>query len=233
MSGRHVKMVGVLAVVAGVLALLSLGVGLAGVDGDAEVLSEEASLVAAGAGAADAIRASFWLNMFGNYLLLVPLALVLHAMCADGRRADTRLLTAAGGVYLLFGAAGSAIFAGAWPDLMEKYAAAGGESERAAILADFELVSAIAGDGLHGVVQNVGGAVWLLGIGALMRAWVPSLGWLAMAIGAFLAITTAGTIIGVEALSLIGVTATVLVAPLWSMAVGLRLIRTPPPALIT
>ena len=224
-------MVGVLAVLAGVLALLSLAVGLAGVDGDAEVLADEAALLAAGADVADYIRASFWLNMFGNYLLLVPLALLLHVLCADGRRADAWLLTVAGGVYLLFGAAGSAIFAGAWPDLIEKYAAAGGEAERAAILADFELVSAIAGDGLHGIVQNVAGAAWLVGIGALMRTWVPSLGWLAMAIGAFLAITTVGTMFGAEALNLVGVTATVLLAPIWSIAVGLRLILTPPSAL--
>jgi hypothetical protein len=213
-------------VLAGILALLSLVVGLVGVDGDFETLSEEASVLAAGADVADYIRWSFWLNMLGNYLLVIPLALLLYGWLAADDRPAARLFTAGGCVYLLLGAAGSAILAEAWPQLMEKYAVAD-EAGRSVILADFELVNAIAGDGLHGIVQNVAGAVWLLGIGAMMRHRSRLLGLAAMAIGVFLVLNSIGNVLGIEALSLIGVTATVLLAPLWFITLGIRISTRP------
>ena len=65
---------GIFAILAGILALLSLIVGLAGVNYDFEVFSDTSSLIAAGTAAAGFIRWSYWLNMLGNYLLAHSLA---------------------------------------------------------------------------------------------------------------------------------------------------------------
>ena len=67
----------VLAITAGVCALLSLVVGLAGVNYNFDVFSDSSSLIAAGTVAAGFIRWSYWLNMVGNYLFMLPLALLL------------------------------------------------------------------------------------------------------------------------------------------------------------
>ena len=220
---EHRRSVGALSILAGAMALVSLVIGLAGVDFDAEVLSDDEAILAA-SDAIDHIRWSYWLNMLGNYLLLVPLALLLHGRVARVGGLAARAFTAAGIVYLVFGAAGSAILAEAWPHLMERYAGADAAG-RAAALEDFELVNAVAGGGLHGVVQNLAGAAWLAGIGWLMRPQARILGAIAIAISAFLVLATIGTVVGVEALNVTGVTATVLLAPAWAIALGIRLMN--------
>lgn len=215
---------GILAILAGLLALLSLVVGLAGVSYDFEVFSDTSSLVAAGSAAASFIRWSYWMNMLGNYLLLVPLALLLHQWLQSTSRSYSLLFTASGLLYLGLGAMGSAILAAAWPFLIEQYATAPAAQQSFLILA-FQVVNAIAEEGLHGVLQNAAGAIWFLGMGTLLRPKRSGLGLFAVAIGIFLVLNTLGNIFAIEALSLVGLTANILLGPLWSIWIGLWLVQ--------
>ena len=215
---------GIFALVAGILALLSLVVGLAGVDYDFDVFSDTSSLIAAGATAAGFIRWSYWMNMVGNYLFLIPLALVLHHNLKQNGELFSQLYTASGLLYILMGAAGSAILAAAWPYLMTEFAATSGE-QQALLMADFQLVNAIAETGLHGVIQNLGGFIWFLGMGSLLRSKRNTLGIFAMVIGGFLVLNTLGNIFNVEALSLLGLMANILLGPIWSIWIGVLLMR--------
>lgn len=198
-------------------------VGLAGVDWDAEVFSDAATILDAGEGLADYLRWSFWISALGGYLLLVPFALLLFSLFRSGHEFSAMVFTVGGVVYLLMGAAGSAIFAIAWPTLVQDYAAAT-VGEQSGIVREFELVEMIAGGGFHGVVQNLAGALWLVGIGTLMRPRLRGLGVLAMVIGAFLVLNSVGNLAGLEALSTMGVLGNVILLPAWAILVGLRLI---------
>lgn len=218
------KTVGILAIVAGVCALLSLVVGLSGVDYDFEVFSDTSSLIAAGSDAAGAIKWSYWLNMVGNYLFLIPLALYLWQWLKERSPSFAQLFTLSGILYMVFGAAGSAILASAWPYLIEQYVSASAAQQEVLIM-EFQVVNAIAETGLHGVVQNFVGAIWFLGMGQLLSLRMRGLGIAAIIIGAFLVVNTLGNMFGIELLSLLGLMANILLAPVWSIVIGVMLIR--------
>lgn len=212
-----------MAVAAGILAILSLVIGLAGVDFDFEVFSDSSALIAAGSEAAGFVRWSFWLNMLGNYLFLVPLALLLYRWRKTGS-GSAQLFTTGGLIYLTLGAAGSAILASALPFLMEQFATAAA-AQQEILTINFQVVNAIAEGGLHGVLQNFCGAVWFLGMGYLLRKDLRGIGILAMVVGGFLLLNTAGNMFNIEALSLLGLSANILLAPIWSIWIGVYLWR--------
>lgn len=218
------RLTGILAIVAGIFALLSLVIGLAGVNYDFEVFSDTSSLIASGSAAAVFIRWSYWLNMFGNYLLLIPLALLLHQWLKAVQASYALLFTASGLLYLALGAAGSAILAAAWPFLIEQYTTATAANQSFLVI-QFQVVNAIAEAGLHGVIQNFAGAVWFLGIGSLLRTKQNGLGIGAMVIGLFLILNTIGNMFNIEALSLLGLMANILLGPLWSIWIGIVLVQ--------
>jgi hypothetical protein len=218
------RLTGILAIVAGIFALLSLVIGLAGVNYDFEVFSDTSSLIASGTAAAVFIRWSYWLNMFGNYLLLIPLALLLHQWLKNVQASYALLFTASGLLYLALGATGSAILATAWSFLIEQYATATAANQPFLVI-QFQVVNAIAEAGLHGVIQNFAGAVWFLGIGSLLRTKQTGLGIGAMVVGLFLTLNTLGNMFNIEALSLLGLTANILLGPLWSIWVGIFLMQ--------
>jgi hypothetical protein len=216
------KTTGVLAITAGILALLSLVIGLAGVDYDFEVFSDTSSLIAAGADAAVFIRWSYWLNMVGNYLFLMPLALLLYKWRKEDSPDFARLFTGSGLIYMLLGAAGSAILAEAWPFLMDKYEAAVliQPDMLPVLTSEFQVVNAIAEAGLHGVIQNFCGAVWFLGMGYLIQKEVRAIGIFTLVVGFFLLLNTLGNMLNIEALSLLGLTANILFGPIWAIWIG-------------
>jgi hypothetical protein len=226
-ENSYQKTVGILAAVAGVLALVSLVIGLAGVDFDFEVFSDSSALIAAGADTAVFIRWSFWLNMVGNYLFLVPLALLLYQWLRSDSPGFSQLFSGAGLIYLVLGAAGSAILAEVLPYLMEQYAQATA-AQFDFLTTDFQVANTIAESGLHGVLQNFCGAVWFLGMGNLIQKELRPIGILTMVVGVFLLLNTLGNLLGIEALSLLGLSANILFGPIWAIWFGLILLRKDP-----
>jgi hypothetical protein len=220
----HRRATAVVTIAAGVLSLASLVVGLSGADFDFEAVSESASFIALGTDAVAPVRWGLWLSMFGSYLLLVPVALLLVRWLRQDDPVVADLATVAAGFYILLGAAGASVLASTLPDLIQRYADADA-AMRAGLLNDFDLARRIAEDGLQGVVQNIAGAAWFLGMGSLLRRHRPALGAAAIAVGAFLVVNAAGIMVDVEALRFIGLTGNVLLAPAWAIGMGASLLR--------
>ena len=211
------------ALVAGPLAVLGLLLGLALVGFDAEAFREPETVLRLGADAAGTLRASYLLVMLGSYLLLVPLALWYAAHLGDRDDPRWRLATVSGLAYLGLGAAGSCVLAAVWPDLIRQYAE-GGDPDT--LVVAFRTATRIAEDGLQGAAQNLAGAVWwTLLAGALLRAGRRGLGVLTAALALASALTTAGALLSLEALTLPGLTLTVLLVPVWGVWSGLALLR--------
>jgi hypothetical protein len=223
---RHRRAIAVVTIAAGVMSLASLIVGLSGADFDFEAVSESATFIALGPDAVAPVRWGLWLSMFGSYLLLVPVALLLLRWLRQDDPVVADLATVAAGFYILLGAAGASVLASTLPDLIQRYADADA-AMRAGLLNDFDLTRRIAEDGLQGVVQNVAGAAWFLGMGSLLRRHRPALGAAAIAVGAFLVVNAAGIMVDVEALRFIGLTGNVLLAPAWAIGMGTWLLRSP------
>jgi hypothetical protein len=220
----HRRATAVVTIAAGVTSLASLIVGLSGADFDFEAVSEAATFIALGTDAVAPVRWGLWLSMFGSYLLLVPVALFLLRWLRQDDPVVADLATVAAGFYILLGAAGASVLASTLPDLIQRYADADA-AMRAGLLNDFDLARRIAEDGLQGVVQNVAGAAWFLGMGSLLRRHRPALGAAAIAVGAFLVVNAVGIMVDVEALRFIGLTGNVLLAPAWAIGMGASLLR--------
>jgi hypothetical protein len=221
---RHRGATAVVTIAAGVMSLASLVVGLSGADFDFEAVSESASFIALGTDAVAPVRWGLWLSMFGSYLLLVPVALLLLGWLRQDDPVVGDLAAVAAGFYILLGAAGASVLASTLPDLIQRYADADA-AMRAGLLNDFDLARRIAEDGLQGVVQNVAGAAWFLGMGSLLVRHRPALGAAAVAVGVFLVVNAVGIMVDVEALRFIGLTGNVLLAPAWAIGMGTSLLR--------
>jgi hypothetical protein len=222
----HRRAIAVVTIAAGVTSLASLIVGLSGADFDFEAVSESATFIALGTDAVAPVRWGLWLSMFGSYLLLVPVALLLLRWLRQDDPVVADLATVAAGFYILLGAAGASVLASTLPDLIQRYADADA-AMRAGLLNDFDLARRIAEDGLQGVVQNVAGAAWFLGMGSLLVRHRPALGAAAIAVGAFLVVNAVGIMVDVEPLRFIGLTGNVLLAPAWAIGMGTSLLRSP------
>jgi len=221
---RGERWAGALAIVAGPLTVLGLVLGLVLVDFDAERFRDPDVVLGLGADAAVTLRASYLLVMLGSYLLLVPLAVWIWSRLAP--RVDPAWMTAlvAGLLYLSLGAAGASILAAVWPALIQEFAAPGADG--GAVRVAFVTATRIAEDGLQGAVQNLAGGVWWTAVGLRLRqARHRALGVLSLVLGAASTVNALGSLTATEALTLPGLTLTVLLSPVWSVALGLTAAR--------
>ena len=198
--------------------------GLVLVGFDAEAFRDPDVVLGLGVGAARTLRTSYLLTMLGSYLLLVPLAVWVWSRLREQRdRASAMTVLVAGLAYLLLGAAGASILAAVWPALIEEVA---GGSDPAVARVAFLTATRIAEDGLQGAVQNIAGAAWWLSVGLWLRG-LPHRGLavLTLVLGAASALNALGSLFAAEALTLPGLTLTVLLAPIWSVWLGLTVLR--------
>ena len=110
-----------------------------------------------------------------------------------------------------------------WPQIMVEYGQASG-AQQETLLALFKTVTGIAQDGIQGPVQNIPGALWFLGIGRLLISQRRAFAIFSVLLGIFLLLNGVGAIFNIEMLTLIGLTANVLLAPLWAVWIGIMLL---------
>ncbi|MGD9341226.1 MAG: hypothetical protein PVG76_09840, partial [Chromatiales bacterium] len=134
--------------------------------------------------------------------------------------------TLAGLFFLAVGGIASGILVGAWPAMLIDYAHAT-DTEREMIATVFVNITRSIEDGLQGLVQNVPGAIWLLGMGGFLKRERPALGWLTLVFGFFMLVNSLGSLLDNSTLSMIGFSGNLLILPLWAMWIGVDLLRRP------
>jgi hypothetical protein len=220
------RMTGLTAIIAGVLAITSLWIGLAGLDYQLDAFSGAEAILGAGAAAAPYIRWSQICNLLGNYLLLFPTALLLWRWLRPANPPFADFYTLAGLFFLSVGGIASGILVGAWPDMLIDYANAAG-AERYIIATIFINFTRSIENGLQGLVQNLPGAIWLLGMGGMLKRERPTLGWLTLIFGSFMLVNSLGSLLDNSTLSMIGFSGNFLILPVWAVWIGLDLLRRP------
>jgi hypothetical protein len=213
-----------LALVAAPIAWASLVLGLAAAGWEGEALGDAAAILGLGPGAAPLLRLSYACSMFGSYLLLMPLALALHARLRAEHPAFSRWYTMCGLGFLALGAAGAAMLGAVWPELIRSYATAAPDA-RPAYLVAFQTATRLAQEGLQGIIQDAAGAAWWIGLGLLLRRSARGLGLFSLILGAALAINALGNLLDIEALTSVGLAANLLLAPIWGIWAGLTVWR--------
>lgn len=156
--------------------------------------ADPALLVAGGSRSAELLKWAALADLFSYYLPTAVVALALWA-ALRGRRpilAFGAMLAALG--YVLAGSIGAASLAMVGPTLIREYAQPG--AEQAAIAATFGLLTEVVFRAVWQLLDGVFIAVWMIGIGLLMRTDQPAFARLAWALGVLFLIGTMFNVLG-------------------------------------
>lgn len=219
-SRQFARFAAVLALIAAPLAWSSLVLGLAAAGWNGDALGDAAAILSLGPDAAPLLRLSYACSMFGSYLLLMPLALWLYTRLRAEHPNFSRWYTLCGLGYLALGASGAAMLGAVWPELIQAYAAATPEA-RPGYGITFQTATWLAQEGLQGIIQDVAGATWWVGLGLLLRRSARGMALFSLVLGAALALNALGNLLAIEALTAIGLAANLLLAPIWGVWAGL------------
>jgi len=213
-----------MAVVSMPLAIGNLIAMLVAAGGDPDALTDPLILLHIGPAGAEWWRWSMILDLFGYYLLIVPLTLLLRDRLRHRSRNWIDLFTACLLAYALIGSIGATILATVTPSMIAGYAGAGAAQK--AVLA---IVSGSYSDaiyrGLWNLLEECLAGVGWLGLGIFLRGQLHGSGWIAILLGAACLVDSAGTALNLEAVSMFGLVAYLVLAPLWAMWTGVGLLR--------
>ncbi len=183
-------------------------------------------LLHAGAPAAPLWRWSMILDIFGYYLPIVPLVLLLHNSHRTRSPNWIDLFALCLLAYCLIGAIGGAMLATALPTLMREYATASASHQ-------ISLQSVFTGytDGIYRGLWNLleeflAGIGWI-GFGLVLRTDRRRLGAVTLVLGAACLVDSLGTALNFDAIASAGLAIYLVLAPTWACWMGIDLLRTP------
>jgi len=183
-------------------------------------------LLHAGAGAAPLWRWSMILDIFGYYLPIVPLILLLRSSLRHRGPNWIDLFALCLLAYCLIGAIGGAMLATALPTLIREYGSASSSHQ-------MSLQSVFTGytDGIYRGLWNLleeflAGVGWL-GFGLVLRSERRRLGVITIVLGAACLVDSLGTALNIEAIASTGLTVYLVLAPTWACWMGIDIFRTP------
>jgi hypothetical protein len=157
---------------------------------------EPARVLAAGPTSAELLRWASVLDLIGYYLASAVLAYVLWQWLRPRNRLIADLSAAAAVGYVLAGAIGAAALAMVGPMLMYNYTEAA--ADQSLITAQFAVLFELVWRAIWQLLDGILLAVWWLGIGLLVRADLPGLSRLSMALAAVALVGVAANVIGLS-----------------------------------
>lgn len=208
------------------LAVGNLFVMLAAVHFNLSGMTNPLVLLHAGAAAAPLWRWSMLLDIFGYYLPIVPLILVLHTSFRHRSPNWIDLFALCLLAYCLIGAIGGSMLATALPTLIREYGTASSSHQ-------MSLQSVFTGytDGIYRGLWNLleeflAGIGWI-GFGLVLLAERRRLGVVTVVLGAACLVDSFGTALNIDAIASAGLTVYLVLAPTWACWMGIDLLRTP------
>lgn len=213
------KNAGLLAIISCPLALLSLMLIFAAFNWDFELAFDPVRAIAFQPDPSDSLRWGWILDIFGYYLPIVPLILVLHSWLSPGSELSSQLYTISGLGYVLIGATGAAMLAGATVPLYESYATGDAVQQAIATQVYANLSNEVA-SGIWNIFIMTLAAVWFLGTGFLLRPKQRWLGVFTISLGIACILDVLGYILQNEALSMTGLNYYLFLAPVWAAWTG-------------
>lgn len=216
------RAVGGLTLLSAALALACLVVGAVAVEFDFDAFGDPIRTLMYARNAA----LMFWFNildLFGYYLLLLPIVMLQHQRYRH-QSPWMPLITLSGVAYAVIGACGAAVLAATWPHLMQRVLGASAEVHQA-ITFVFSTVTLAVTKGLWNILEMVFAAVWWVGSGVVLRAASPVLSWVAVATGLACAVNLLGNLFDAGALAAIGLNLYLALAIIWACTAGVQLLR--------
>ncbi len=220
LTKKEKQVVAVFTIVAGVLALACLLLGVVATQFDDEAFASPGKLLEMPFVNTHHLRWFMILDMFGYYLLLLPVIFYFHQVLTD-KTGWASLLTSLGYGYVLIGAIGAAILAVVWPDLIIQHRQAE-PLEQAALASDFILITIAVVKGLWNHLEVLLGGVWWLGVGAYAIS-NKALKYLTLILGAACIMDGMGELLQLSILAEIGLNIYLLLGIVWSIWTGLHI----------
>jgi len=217
------RIIGVLTLLSGLISLGSMTVGLLAVDFNFDTFSNPVAILSnLTSNTALLIKWFMLTDMFGYYLLLLPILFYAHSRLAS-TTGWAPLITSSGFAYILIGAIGAAALSAAWPALMVSYqhaAPADKELYKAAFLLSNDLVV----KGIWNVLEVWLAGIWWIGLGLCTIQSRP-LKIITITLGAGCLLDGFGEAIGVPAVAETGLNIYLLLAIVWAIWIGIKMIR--------
>ena len=195
-------------------------------DFNVDATTNPALLIAVGADGASLSRWGMILDMFSYYLPLLPVALFLWRWLGSRDPDWVLFYTSCGLGYILIGAIGAAILAAVHPPLIKAYAQASVE-QRYVLETVFITMWNMVFGGIWNILEALLAGVWFLGIGLLLRSERRLFSIFSIILGSSALLDSLGMILGIEAIALLGVSIFVFLAPVWTLWIGIDLLRKP------
>jgi hypothetical protein len=195
-------------------------------DFNMEASTNPALLLSVGADGASLSRWGMILDMLGYYLPLLPVALFLWRWLGPRDPDWVLFYTSCGLGYILIGAIGAVILAAVHPPLISAYSQSSVE-QRPALETVFSAVWNMVYGGMWNILGELLAGIWFVGVGLLLRGERRIFSIVTMILGISALLDSLGFILGIEALALLGVAIYVLLAPFWTLWLGIDLLRKP------
>lgn len=202
------------------IAILCLIWIMIALDFNMDAFSDYSILLERGEQAAGTWRLAMILDLFGYYLLILPIVFVLRNYFKKDY--DTDWLNFARGslvVYSLVGAIGAVMFSAAIPPLLEQYSGSV-EPERAALIAVFNSLSYIVYDGLWNILEQLAGGIGWMILGILFLKTKKTFGIYTITLASACLLDSLGSLVELHTLATIGQTVYLVLAPIWAAWIG-------------
>jgi hypothetical protein len=190
------RLVASVAFCAGALVLISGILGDVARHRDGHLMSTGAAMVGIGDENAELFRWATLTDLLGSYVLMLPLAIWLWRTLRARGGFTVDAATAFALLFTITGAAAAAIWAAAGEPLIEQYAVASG-AEAQAVAVTFAAVTN-ATIGIWHLLAGIGGAVWWIAIGVVVRPRLPKFAVFSILLGGVAALGVAGSMLGIE-----------------------------------
>jgi hypothetical protein len=166
------------------------------------------------------------LDMFGFYLPLIPLVLMLYWWLRKKDYEFVTLATICGLAYCLLGALGAAVGSSSISAQMNYYASATMQMKDVHH-AIFILLNDFVEHGVWASLDTFLAGTWLIVINNFLRKERKAIGWFGIITGAFYSCYGIGEVTGLKYLGMIGLSVYLLLTPIWAASVGISVLRKP------
>ncbi|MBS0030739.1 hypothetical protein ACTJJ0_26890 [Chitinophaga sp. 22321] len=215
--------IGVTCLISVVFSIACLAAGAVAVDYNFDAFSDPRLVLRYSA----KYHTAYWFNildMFGYYLLLIPLVMYYHQQYKF-RSPWTALITFSGLAYTLIGAIGAVTLAVSWRFLMQQYTDAGGNLEEVTEVV-FLNITLIITKGYWNMLEAVFAAIWFAGIGRLLYNENKAVGITGVITGIATLLDATGNIFDVKILAETGLNVYLVSSIVFVLMLGVKLIKT-------
>lgn len=222
-QSSYIKSTGWLTILSGVVALISYVLVAASVNFNFEFFSDPVAIFTMTDVNIDMLRWSMITDVFGYYLLLLPVLFFMHEWLKD-KTPWRNIITFGGAAYILIGAAGASILAVVWPSLLHEYPDAS-VTQQETIKLLFNSFSDMVFGGLWNLLDGIVAGLWWIGIGIFIRHEKRFLGWFSILVGILSLSDSAGNILEVQPVSETALNLYLILAPVWAITIGFFILK--------